>query len=199
MDRAYQNLFSGSCIFSPTCTLNQLCLRILNAIIWWYGMIWSHLTSDSLVFKEVGGYMTRCSEYKSWINSHSLSYLGRYRAALAAKKDQSRNRQPQQPLLGEARTLWGDQRVGGPKKRSQLLKFTWFWQFLLSAVEGGGPKPIFRTGTKGISHSFQSNANRYKTPVKIISAKWRNSSGDSKLTKSMHLSLAIVSDNAKTK
>ena len=43
-----------------------------------------------------------------------------------------------------------------------MLNFTWFWQFLLSAVEGGGPKPIFRTGTKGISHSFQSNANRYK-------------------------------------
>ena len=70
---------------------------------------------------------------------------------------------------------------------------------LLSAVEGGGPKPIFRTGTNGISHSYQSNAHRYKTPVKIISAKWRNSSGDSKLTKSIHLSLAIVSDNAKTK
>ena len=70
---------------------------------------------------------------------------------------------------------------------------------LLSAVESGGPKPIFRTGTNGISHSYQSNAHRYKTPVKIISAKWRNSSGDSKLTKSIHLSLAIVSDNAKTK
>ena len=50
MDRAYQNLFSGSCISSPTCTLNQLCLRIWNAIVWWYGMIWSHLTSDSLCF-----------------------------------------------------------------------------------------------------------------------------------------------------
>ena len=133
--------------------------------------------------------MTRCSEYKSSINSHSLSYLGRYRAALAAKKDQSRNRQP---LLGGPKS-WGT------KKKVTSLEIYVILAVLLSAVEGGGTKPIFRTGTKGISHSFQSNANRYKTPVKIISAKWRNSSGDSKLTKSMHLSLAIVSDNAKTK
>lgn len=112
--------------------------------------------------------MTRCSEYKSWINSHSLSYLGRYRAALAAKKDQSRNRQPQQPLLGEARILWGDQRVGGPKKGHKCWTLRDFGSFCFLRLKVGDQNRFLGPGPKG-SHIL------FKAMLIAIKHLWRSS------------------------